>query len=123
MYKKTELFLGIDPVNNGMVSNYFRHLGGNTVSIGWTIDDYTAGQNPANFRRCYAGDDVVNNKVVSPNFNHRGGSTKSIGFLSLVPIPGGTEVLSGTGPGTNGDATTSQLFQGQSTEFFGYTMP
>lgn len=122
MHQKTELFLGVDPVNNGMVSNYYRHLGGNTVSIGWTIDDADAVPRE-NFRRCYAGDDTVNNKVVSPNFNHRGGSTKSIGFLSIAPVLGGTEVLSGTGPGTNGDATTSQLFQGQPTEFFGYTIP
>lgn len=122
MHRKTELFLGIDPVNLGMVSNYDQHLGGATKSIGWTIDDADAVPT-GDFVECFAGNDVVNNKVVSPNYNHRGGATESIGFLALRPVLGGTKVLSGIGVGQNGDATTSTMHQGEATEFFGYTMP
>ena len=121
--RKVQLYVGTGPSQNGVVTNYYKHLNESTDPVGWTIDDADANP-PGDYVEVFAGTNGgVNNKIVSPNDNHRGGSTESIGYLSLHPIHGGTKLYVGIGPNTNGDATNNTHHQGEPTKFFGYTMP
>ena len=122
MHAKTRLYVGNAATNNGTVSNDPKYLGSTTTPIGSTIDDADAYPRE-DYIKVFAGNGATNNKIVSPDFNYRNDGTESIGFLSLKPILGGKEVLVGRGPNTNGTATTSNQFQGEPTEFVGYTMP
>ena len=117
-----QLYVGVEPCNNGEVTTYERHKGCGTEKIGETIDAANATPKE-NFTEVFSGNDVVNYKIVSKNPNHLGGSTESIGYLSKTPIAGGKKILSGNEPCNNGDATTSERHKGCGTEFFGYALP
>ncbi|MDO9178041.1 MAG: hypothetical protein Q7U16_06910 [Agitococcus sp.] len=120
--KKTQLYVGIEPCNNGEVTTYEKHKGCGTQKVGYTIDDASATPIDS-FTKVYSGNDTVNYKIVSKNSNHLGGSMESIGYLSKSPIPGGVEIRSGNEPCNNGTATTSTRHLGCGTEFLGYTIP
>ncbi|MFJ3375546.1 hypothetical protein ACIPLA_11585 [Pseudomonas sp. NPDC086112] len=117
-----QLFIGVEPCNNGEVATVERHKGCATRNIGHTIE--AASAIPLdNFVEVFAGNDVVNNKIVSKDFNYLGGSMESIGYLSKNPIAGGKKLNRGNGKCNNGDTTTSTLHKGCGTEFLGYTAP
>jgi hypothetical protein len=122
LVKKTQLYVGIEPCNNGEVTTYDKHKGCGTRKIVYTIDDASAIPID-NFTRVYSGNDVPNNKIVSKDSNYLNGSMENIGYLSKSPILGGEIIYSGNEPCNNGTATTSTRHKGCGTEFLGYTLP
>jgi len=117
-----QLYIGIEPCNNGEVTTFERHKGCATREIGHTIEAASAIPSE-NFVEVFVGNDVVNNKIVSKDFNYLNGSMESIGYLSKTPIAGGEKLNRGNGKCNNGDTTTSTLHKGCGTEFLGYTAP
>ena len=120
--KQQQLYVGVEPCNNGEVATFERHKGCSTLPIGFTIDAADAVPE-GDFVEVFAGDDVVNNKIVSPNDHHLNGSTQSIGYLSRKPVRGGKRIRVGNAACNNGTATLSTNFQGCGTEFLGYALP
>lgn len=119
---KTQLYVGIEPCNNGEVTIYVKHKGCGTRPIGFTIDDESAVPSK-DFVEVYSGNDTVNNKIVSKNQNHLGGSMEAIGYLSKKPLRGGKKIYSGNEACNNGTATISTRHLGCGTEFLGYALP
>ncbi|MGR0140686.1 hypothetical protein, partial [Pseudomonas sp. RSP] len=92
--RKTLLYVGIAPCNNGEVTTFEKHKGCATNAIGYTIDDASAV--PAeNYIEVFSGNDVGNNKMVSKDSDTKNGSTQPIGYLSKNPIPHGTIIYTG----------------------------
>lgn len=120
--KKTLLYVGNAPCNNGEVTTYDKHKGCGTKEIGYTIDDASAVP-AANYIEVFAGNDTENNKMVSKDSNLKNGSTESIGYLSKNPIPHGVKIYTGDEPCNMGEATTSTRHKGCNAVFLGYALP
>lgn len=120
--RKTLLYVGDAPCNNGEVTTYEKHKGCATKKIGYTIDDASATP-AANYIEVFAGNDTVNNKMVSPDSNHKNGSMESIGYLSKSPIPHGVRIYKGDEPCNMGEATLSTRAKGCNAVFLGYALP
>jgi len=120
--KKTEIYVGDAPCNNGEVTTFKMHKTCATQKIGWTIDDASAV--PADkYVEVFVGTDVENNGMVSKDSNTKGGSTKSIGYLSKEPVPQGFKIYTGVEPCNMGEATNNTKHKGCNTEFLGYSLP
>ncbi|WP_132834265.1 hypothetical protein [Pseudomonas sp. 460] len=120
--RKTLLYVGIAPCNNGEVTTYPQAKGCGTQQIGYTIDDASAV--PADdYIQVYAGNDTVNNKMVSKDPDHKGGSTESIGYLSKKPILHGKQIFTGDEPCNMGEATVSTRAKGCNAVPLGYALP
>ncbi|MGO2201629.1 hypothetical protein ACTXN4_26845 [Pseudomonas helleri] len=120
--RKTQLYVGNAPCNNGEVTTYDKHKGCGTDKLGWTIDDASAVP-AADYIEVFAGNDTVNNKMVSKDSNTKGGSTQSIGYLSKNPIPQGVKIYTGDEPCNMGEATISTRHKGCNAVFLGYALP
>lgn len=120
--RKTLLYVGNAPCNNGEVTTYEMHKGCGTKKIGYTIDDASAIPT-ADYIEIFAGNDTVNNKMVSKDSNTKNGSTESIGYLSKNPIPHGTKIYTGDEPCNMGEATISTRHKGCNAVFLGYALP
>ncbi len=106
--QQTPLYVGRDPgVNEGIVTTDPHLLGGNTNSVGFSIDDASA-QPPGQFRQLYVGTSPqINLDIVTTDANYRNGGTTPIGQLSHQPIPGGTKLYVGTTAGVNQGRVTN----------------
>jgi hypothetical protein len=120
--KKTMLFVGDAPCNNGEVTTIEMHKTCATKKIGWTIDDASA-KPIDNYIEVFVGNDVENNGMVSKDPNTKNGSTQSIGYLSKEPIPQGVKIYTGNEPCNMGEATTSTKHKGCTAVFLGYALP
>lgn len=120
--RKTLLYVGNAPCNNGEVTTYEKHKGCGTDVLGYTIDDASAVP-AADYIEVYAGNDTQNNKMVSKDSDHKGGSTQSIGYLSKNPIPSGVKIYTGDEPCNKGEATISTKHKGCNAVFLGYALP
>nr|WP_140896070.1 hypothetical protein [Pseudomonas caspiana] len=120
--RKTLLYVGVAPCNNGEVTTFEKHKGCDAKPIGYTIDDASA-LPAAKYVQVYAGNDVPNNKMVSPDSDTKGGSTESIGYLSKDPIPQGVRIYVGAEPCNMGEATTSTKHKGCTAVSLGYALP
>ena len=120
--RKTLLYVGKAPCNNGEVTTYEMHKGCGTDVLGYTIDDASAVP-AADYIQVYSGNDTGNNKMVSKDPNHKNGSTQSIGYLSKDPIPHGVRIYTGDEPCNMGEATTSTRHKGCNAVFLGYALP